>query len=102
MQLRLPVALIAASLLFAGAAQAQTPDLRITRGAISAPDGTLSPAAVAAPYFSDKLDATPVVSDVTDVDAFDDVRFAIVVDNRGGLAPSMSPCRTHYRRALHC
>ncbi|MEM1246735.1 MAG: LruC domain-containing protein [Acidobacteriota bacterium] len=66
------------------------PLLRFTKGAISSdqPDATFTPSVVGPSLVgtvsSDDLAATPVGSDVADVDAGDLVTFALVVENVGG------------------
>ena len=61
------------------------PDLSLTLGITSTdnPATTFSPAAVAGPYNSTQIAATPVTSSVGNVDAYDKLEFTLIVQNNG-------------------
>jgi uncharacterized repeat protein (TIGR01451 family)/MYXO-CTERM domain-containing protein len=64
------------------------PEVFLTKGAIgsTSTDAIFTPGAVAFPYHSTEILATPVVADVARVDAGDLVTFAVIAENRGAGA----------------
>jgi fimbrial isopeptide formation D2 family protein len=61
------------------------PDLKLTLGVVSTDDSAAvaTPAFVDGPYDSTLIDATPVTSSVTNLQAADTLQFALIVENQG-------------------